>query len=99
MKIGDYDESDPNGTGYKIMTREGLKTFDLSEHDDYLRERTRVSDLLSAAGNRSKRPHDPTKQCRRCERVCKTCFPPSVGPCTGFSRHNKPWRFKRLHYA
>jgi hypothetical protein len=42
LRIGETDESNPAGIGYMIQTREGLKVFDLSEHEDFLREKERV---------------------------------------------------------
>jgi len=101
MKIGDYDESNPNGIGYRIMTPEGLKIFDLSEHSDYLSEKIRVRNwILSrrpAAAPRKRGPRDSTRQCRKCKGLNSgRCIPPVKGPCADFIRYNHPRLF---HYA
>jgi hypothetical protein len=40
--IGWTNESDPSGTGYQIMTENGLETYDLNEHAEYLAAVERV---------------------------------------------------------
>ncbi len=40
--IGWTDESDPCGQGYQIMTENGLETYDLSEHEEYMKAVERV---------------------------------------------------------
>jgi len=46
-KIGWEDVSCPAGQGYRIMTRDGIKVFDLSEREEFEAERREVAEYLS----------------------------------------------------
>jgi hypothetical protein len=50
--IGWTNESDPHGAGYQIMTENGLETYDIEEHSDFLKEVERINNYLKERGKR-----------------------------------------------
>jgi hypothetical protein len=83
MKIGECDERDVVGVGYRLMTPEGLKTFDMSEREDYLHERSLVRTNLKPV--RKKRSRLPP--CPKCvDYHSKKCLPPESMKCSLFTR-------------
>lgn len=98
MRVGEYDESDPNGIGYKIMTRDGLKVFDLTERDEYEAEKAKFSPGYKKPRKRALR--DNTRQCRRCHSLHSShCLPPVSGPCKDFIQYFAPRNRNKFHYA
>ncbi len=72
MHLGEYDERDPAGSGYRVMTRKGLLVFDITEKAEYLAEREKAR----------KRPYNPARQCKKCISYrSPSCIPPASGPC------------------
>jgi hypothetical protein len=45
--IGWTNDSDPSGTGYQIMTENGLETYDIDEHAAYLATVERTKQFLA----------------------------------------------------
>ena len=95
MNIGDYDESDPNGVGYRLMTRDGVKVFDIADHAEYLAERERLRRPVKAP----RRPRRP--KCISCVALhSPDCIPPAAGLCGAFIREPRPRRkLTSFHYA
>ena len=41
-KIGWTDESSPHSIGYRIMTEDGIRVYDMDDHIEYEKEKERV---------------------------------------------------------
>lgn len=89
MNIGEYDDRNPAGAGYILMTHTGRKVFDQDERDEFLKARARTLRLLEKP-RKPKKLHDPTDQCRKCLYLYRPkCLPPAVGKCDQFLKHQK----------
>jgi hypothetical protein len=77
MNIGQTDERNPAGAGYRIMTPEGLKVYDVTERAEFISEKNRCRAWLRSP-------------CRRCTMFHSShCFPPADGLCSDFKRAPK----------
>ena len=44
--IGWFDVSRPHSVGYQIMTKDGMKVYDINDHIEFEKEKERVSEYL-----------------------------------------------------